>query len=573
MDKREEQYAEEKKICGYCAEGEYLAVFGRGKGEMKRIVMQIMRSVIIVIAVGTMAAMNSFAGTKPDINWGRAPNGEFWNGYSSRFIYAPAFDFKGVVGATNYEYEVMDDRHNVHRFSAATPDASLAEIWEKLPVGYVTVVCRANGAECGRRRFWKKSQFKEGAYPPPAKSFGLAYMRVMDAYFDMPQTKYLVRNGKLDPDYYLSGYPSKMLAAQISALVGYAERLKGKQNSGKVTTYLDTAKKAADDLIAGSIAAGKPLEFFTRTYAAGGEYNRFVGEEDRIMLIYPARAGKAFLELYSAIPEKKYLDAALRIAGTYAKLQGEDGTWPLLLNAETGKEYASNRLQPYPVIEFLEALYEVTGEEKWRTMADRAFKFVEAGPMRDWNWEGQFEDISPTKKRWQNLTKHAACATAQYLLKRYPGDNERLAQAEALVKFSEDQFVEWTIPYGDRAEPNGDDDGSWKYFCRPYTKWMTPCALEQYNCYYPIDASAARFINTYIALWRATNNIEYLAKARALGATATRMQETDGFINTWWIRGVERNDDRYHTWVNCMLATAKALANLAEITAEVKATP
>lgn len=28
MDKREEKYAEEKKTCGYCAEGEYLAVFG-----------------------------------------------------------------------------------------------------------------------------------------------------------------------------------------------------------------------------------------------------------------------------------------------------------------------------------------------------------------------------------------------------------------------------------------------------------------------------------------------------------------------------------------------------------------
>ena len=37
-----------------------------------------------------------------------------------------------------------------------------------------------------------------------------------------------------------------------------------------------------------------------------------------------------------------------------------------------------------------------------------------------------------------------------------------------------------------------------------------------------------------------------------------------GFLNTWWIRGVERNDDRYHTWVNCMLATAEALANLAK---------
>ena len=28
MDKREEAFAEEKKTCGYCAEGEYLAVFG-----------------------------------------------------------------------------------------------------------------------------------------------------------------------------------------------------------------------------------------------------------------------------------------------------------------------------------------------------------------------------------------------------------------------------------------------------------------------------------------------------------------------------------------------------------------
>ena len=28
MDKREEPFAEEKKTCGYCAEGEYLAAFG-----------------------------------------------------------------------------------------------------------------------------------------------------------------------------------------------------------------------------------------------------------------------------------------------------------------------------------------------------------------------------------------------------------------------------------------------------------------------------------------------------------------------------------------------------------------
>ena len=282
------------------------------------------------------------------------------------------------------------------------------------------------------------------------------------------------------------------------------------------------------------------------------------------MLIYPARCGDAFVKLYEATKDRKCLEAAERIASTYMKLQGADGTWFLLQNAETGKEYAPNRLQPYPVIAFFETLFRVTERPVWRETADRAFAFVEKGPMRDWNWEGQFEDIRPASERWSNLTKHAACETATYLLRRFPGDAVRLAQAEELVRFSEDQFVEWTPPYGDRADPNGPDDGSWTYFCRPYSRWMTPCALEQYNCYLPIDASADRFINTYLALWRVTRKPVYLAKARALGATATRMQEADGFINTWWIRGVERTDDRYHTWVNCMLATARALDNLAQ---------
>lgn len=280
------------------------------------------------------------------------------------------------------------------------------------------------------------------------------------------------------------------------------------------------------------------------------------------MLVYPAQCGISFVTLYETTKDAKYLAAAERIAATYMKLQGGDGTWFLLLNAETGKEYAPNRLQPQRVIAFFEDIFRVTGKPMYRETADRAFAFIEKGAMRDWNWEGQFEDVKPAAARWSNLTKHAACETATYLLNRFPGDAARLAQAEALVRFSEDQFVEWTPPYGDRAEPNGRDDGSWKYFCRPYSRWMTPCALEQYQCYFPIDASAARFINTYLALWRVTKKPEYLAKAKALGATATRMQEPDGFINTWWVEGVERKDERYHTWVNCMLATAQALEDL-----------
>ena len=500
--------------------------------------------------------------------WGRAPNGEFWNGHAKRFIYAPAFGFATVDGAVRYRYEVTDDFHRRHEFVASGPNASLDHIWKKLPVGYVTVVCvgeTAKGAairEAGRRTFWKKSAFT-GDYPSPSRSFALARNKVYNYFLDMPSTRYLVEHGSPDPSYSLNGYPSKMLGASINAFVTRARTLKG----GEAKALVEAAKKTADYLIADAVPAGCPLECFTRTYAAqGSEYGRFKGKQDTIMLKYPATVGMAFLNLHTVSGDAKYLEAAERIGKTYVRLQGEDGTWFLKQNAVTGKETAPNRLLPIDAMEFLESLYAATSNESFRAAADRAFSYIEKGPMVDWNWEGQFEDVEPVENRWGNLSKHPACSTAMYLLKRFPGDAGRLAQAEALLKFSEDQFVEWTPPYDHHRaadEPAGPDDGSWSFFCKPYSDWVTPCALEQYKCYLPIDSSAAKMINTYLALWRATGRSDYLDKARALGATATRMQEDDGLICTWWMKDVVRNDNRYHTWTCCLLATARALDNLA----------
>ena len=509
--------------------------------------------------------------------WGQAPNGEFWNERAKRFIYAPAFPFKDVDGASRYRYDVLDDRHVLRTFRADTPRAGLAGIWQDLPVGYVTVMCfgeSANGAtlgEAGRRTFWKKSAFT-GNYPPAKRSYALARSKIFDCFLSMPQLRSLAETGRPDLSYPLNGYPSKMLSAEIRAIVVYYKWQTGKGVAADgAAAHLETAKKAADYLIADSVPAGQPLEHFPRTYAKeGSEYGRFVGEQDIIMLVYPAGVGGAFLDLASVCGDAgaKYSDAAKRIAETYLALQGEDGTWWLKQNAITGKETCANRLLPIGIVTFLEKMYDATKDDRYRTAADRAFAYIDRKPMVDWNWEGQFEDVkNPNAKRWTNLSKHPACSVAMYLVSRFPGDKRRLAQAEDLLKFSEDQFVEWTPPYDHgrgQNDPAGPDDGTWNYFCRPASTWVTPCALEQYGCYYPIDASAAKFINTYIALWKATKKDEYLAKARALGDTATRMQEDDGFINTWWCTGASRNDYRYHTWINCMLATAAALDNLAQ---------
>ena len=524
-------------------------------------------------------ALAGLAGSLAAAEWGQAPNGEFWNGHSKRFIYAPAFGFGKVEGAAKYSVEVTDDYHRELRFETDVPTVSLEPVWAKLPVGYVTVSVRGVGAdgrllgEAGRRTFWKKAAFT-GKYEPAKRTYALARNKVFDYVLGLPQMRYLLEHGRPDPSYPLNGYPSKMMSALIQSLVSHSKALDANgNNDGPRAVAMEIAQKAADFLIAEAVPADLPLAHFTRTYAKeGSEYGRFKGEQDTIMLIYPATAGGAFLALHKATGEAKYRAAAERIAETYVKLQGEDGTWFLKQNAVTGKEVVPNRLVPHDVMMFLEQTYAATGREEFRGAADRAFAYLEKGPMTDWNWEGQFEDVRPVRERWVNLTKHPACSMAMYLLKRFPDDVRRLAQAEALLKFSEDQFVDWEPPYdhGRHASGSGADDGSWTYFCLPYSSWMTPCALEQYNCYHPIDASAAKMINTYLALWRATGRPDYLAKARALGDTATRMQEDDGFICTWWMRNVDRNDNRYHTWLNCLLATARALDNLANAEKEEK---
>ena len=256
-------------------------------------------------------------------------------------------------------------------------------------------------------------------------------------------------------------------------------------------------------------------------------------------------------------------DAAEKIASTYAKLQGEDGTWYLKMWEKDGKPVNENRLTPMSVIVFMESLHNATGKAAYREIADRAFVFIEQRLLKDWNWEGQFEDAPPSAC-YRNLTKHTACETAIYLLKRYPGDRGRIAQARELLRFAEDQFVMWTRP------SRGDGRG-WRTQKGPnpnniqthYLGWRClPGVTEQYDWYVPIDASAAKLIRTYLALYAAEKSPLDLAKAWTLGDSITRAQRDDGSIPTHWTEWSMTHDT---DWLNCHLAAAQALEMLAEI--------
>ena len=483
----------------------------------------------------------------------------YWNAHSIMFMYPPAFEFKRVAGAAKYRFDVTDDIHETLSFTADSPEADLSPVWAKLRVGYVTVVVTGVDAAgkdlgvAGRRTFWRKATFREGSYPKAKYGYGACAGMMFENLYGREDSQYLLKTGKPQENS-ANRYPTKMLSGLISGMVYYSRVRPERRDAA-----LGLARKAADALIGLSEKDGARYPGFPPTYnPAKYKENEWWPSRRKCMTMYPAYAARAYLDLHKAVGEEKYLAAAKRIGETYLGFQGEDGTWPLMVDFDEGP-YGKNRLMPLDVAQFLDGLFKATGEAKFRTAGDRAFAYVEKNLIASWNWEGQFEDTPPTE-RYKNLTKHPACSTAIYLLERYPGDKAKLALARELLRFAEDQFVNWERPYDngrrvpDKTKFTGFYDRFWEQ-----EKWIMPSVFEQYGCYAPVDASAAKLILTYLALYRAERNPLDLAKAKALGDTATRCTSPDGLEATWWSENMLRAD----IWPNCMCATAKALSELA----------
>lgn len=489
----------------------------------------------------------------------------FWNGRSRIFIYPPAFAFKPQPGAVRYRFRVTDDLLDEHAFEADKPTAPLTPVWAALPVGFARVVCDGideRGRTLGRvgeRRFWRGAPFDPSELKPAKRTYEEALRLVGDYLFRWPSLDVLEREGRpnIAEGSNFTSYPSKMQSQVIEVMLTAA-----RTNLAQRERALRLARISADYLLSTRQPAGTPLEGFTATYVGKGQLSGTYGGQH--MLVYPASAGRALISLYRETGERKYLEAAETIAQTYLRLQGADGTWPLKMYEKDGQPVTPNRLIPNDVIDFLERLHTVTGDVRFREAADRAFAFIDRGPLADWNWAGQFEDIRPEENRYANLTKHDACDVAMYLLRRFPGDAKRRSEARELLRFAEDQFVMWRAP----CRPDG--TGPWKPIY-PFFSWRTPAVLEQYSCYLPIDASAAKLIRTYLALYAAEGHALDLAKARALGDAMVNNQDESGRIRTYWIPEAGDTGDPLAgvvpsplggDWYNCMAEDMQALAEL-----------
>ncbi len=485
----------------------------------------------------------------------------FWNKYARRFIYAPAFDFSKVDQADKYAYQILSLKDSsTYTFESEVPYAALSPVWTKVPVGKfkIKVVGVSKKGDslglAGSGQYYRASPYApdDSVYHKPVISYDSSAMIALDSLMHKGYVSYWLEHEKPDPDYGYYRYPAKIWSALIVGAVTYA---KLKPDEAKRFTRL--AGIIADYLIKVSYPESSAWPGFPPTYYGPRIADNPASSHMQLvnnLTIMGADAGNAYLDLYDLAGNKKYLEAAKKIADTYIKTQLDNGSWYLLVNYKTGEPVTPNIAIPTAVVNFFNRLskdYHVKGLE---ASTKKILNWLMENPVKTFNWQGQFEDVKP-KKPFRDQSREQACDLAVYLFK----NNKNIELAETLVRFAEDQFVIWEQPEIMSIRPEKSDPG---YKTK---NWITPSVQEQSGFWMPVTRSAGIMIDTYWHAFKVTGKEIYLAKAKSIANSITIMQQAQGgnyatmFIRTPW-----------RFWLNSVVYPAKVMMSLENNLKELK---
>ena len=481
----------------------------------------------------------------------------FWNANATQFTYVPAFGFPVSPLAKEYLFTATDCEGKKHSFVAKKPTELLTPIWGAIAPGMVTLTVEALDAEgkvlflTGARTFYKCTPFPgRDAYPAPKQSFLDCAKKGFRYVLEQPYVRHFLTHGVPDPNYSYYVYPSKMISAIIKSMVNLA-----KIDEAAADEALQIAEKAADYLLsitfrAPSAAAGLPPTYYIDFRPAGIGTN-YVADKNlgKIMMIYPAQVGGAYLSLAKASGKQRYFDEAILIADYYVNTITPEGSWPLLIDAESGKRTTQNLCIPDMIISFLFDVAEKTGDARYKDAAEKGLAYIEEKCLTTYNWEGQFEDVYPSAN-YENLTQFNAKNYMGFITEHREHTPEMIETAMDLCRYIEDQFVVW----GPHA-PSAKWDTS---------QWLYPAGLEQYGWYHPINGSTTSAMQAFIYAHKLTKNPLFLEKARALATTvANHQNEQSGAIPTYF-----RHENCAETledfWLNCHTGAASQMMFIAK---------
>lgn len=488
----------------------------------------------------------------------------FWNQFALRFVYAPAFDFPKLPGATAYRFTVTGNNGNKLGFIADKPWADLSPIWEQVAEGFTKVTVEGLDStgivvgHSGERLFYRSPTFS-GILSKSDFAYQEAAKKGLKALFESSNVQNWLQTSEPDPQYRLYCYPNKVMGGLIRAMVAYSRVANSREDR---ESALKIAKRTAEYLLSVRSTQKASYANVPPTYLVNVQnpYPQAVQRSREHWLMVPSVVDAAFgfLDLYDATGEQKFLHAALKIAETLSVTQESDGTWPLMVNSQSGKSVHNQRLIPTWIIFFfdrLERQYRVT---EYRSERNKAWKWIVENPLKTYQWNGQFEDVK-LHGPYVNLAREQACDVALLLFENGKRDSGYLKQADELLRFAEDQFVVWS----EVEDPAGWNKIMYKRLKTPEL-WLAPCVLEQFVCYEPVARSSAILINAYLEGYKVTGKSEYLYKAKALTNGLVIGQEWmlqnyggTGEFPTWVMKRKPSN------WLNNSYYAAQAVLNFA----------
>ncbi|MBQ9138599.1 MAG: AGE family epimerase/isomerase [Alistipes sp.] len=472
----------------------------------------------------------------------------FWNGFASKFIYAPAFDFQAVEGAESYLYTATCECGKSWSFKADSPQQSLAPIWGSIPQG-VNIALKVEGVDskgvtvgvAGERSFWRDYSFNP-PYTGAVRGYREAAILGMLYVHTMPAVQNFVLSSEPDMDYVYFTYPCKIIGAVVQV-----ETLLAKTVPLYRDNALAIARNAAKFLMDSARKPGERLAYFPPTYYKQFMASKFPENQGKTMAMEAASAGEAYLDLYDATGESIYLEQAVGIANTYLTLQNEDGSWHIKYDFATGEPVNDVKAMLHPLLNYLLRLEQQYGKSDYREARLRGEKWMAEHILSSFDMTGQFEDVSVQGLQpYENLTNCTAAPYASYILNRGASADE-VTTAYELVRFSEDQFVYWDMPLNESG----------------YKKDSTPCVYEQYKYQMPIDNSTCNVANAMLDIYEQTGDMLMRAKAQALidNITVTQCVNTGKLLTSWRVR--HNVEPSY--WINCTYDSVCALLRMEKL--------
>ena len=222
----------------------------------------------------------------------------------------------------------------------------------------------------------------------------------------------------------------------------------------------------------------------------------------------PAFLGTSYLAVYESTGERKYLEAARKIAATLLPKQRADGSWPFRVIPADGMVYEDFGGAPVFFVQFFEALHRHEPKPEYQRARENALKLMIARNVEKGEWGTYHEDIHP--KTGAHLSAEPMSFTAAYLFRQGRAHPEFIAHGRKVLAQMEAKLVHTE---GHAASP-------------------APGVAEQATFAHIMAGHTARYCLALAELYLVTGDVAIKKKALSGLNAVTHMQSEAGLFRT-----------------------------------------